>query len=79
MCDVVILPSIDILECASTAQHHHGLTHISFQPLIQWAVQWEIKLIGSYSILAQAHCMPFHLLSGPSLKPWESEREVQRG
>lgn len=67
MCAVVILPFIDILEDNSSSQYHIDLMYISFQPLIQWTVLWEIKLTSSDSILI--HCMPLHLLSEPFLKP----------
>ena len=79
MCDVVIFPSINVVEDASSAQYHIDLTYISFQPPMQWRVPREIKLIGIDGILAQAQWISFLLPSGQSLKKWESDQEVQRG
>lgn len=79
MCDLVIFPSFNVVEDASSAQYHIDLTCISFQPLMQWRVPWEIKLICTDGILAQAQWMSFLLPSGPSLKQRESEQEVQTG
>lgn len=78
MCDVVIFPPISIVEDASSAHYHIDLTYVSFQPLMQWTVPWEIKFIGTGGILAQAQWMSFLLPSGPSLRQWESEQEVQK-
>lgn len=78
MCDIVIFPSFNVVD-ASSAQYHIDLTYISFQPLMQWRVPWEIKLICTDGILVQAQWMSFLLPSGPSLKQRESEQEVQTG
>lgn len=75
----MIFLSINVVEDASSAQYHIDLTYISFQPPMQWRVLWEIKLIGTDGILAQAQWMSFFLPSGLSLKKWESDQEVQRG
>ena len=76
MCNVVISPSISIVEDASSAQYHIDLTYISFQPLMQWTVPWEVRFIGTDGILAQAFFSPA-VRTVP--KAMESEQEVQRG
>lgn len=52
MCDIVIFPSFNVVEDASSAQYHIGQHHISFSATDAMEDTWEIKLICTDGILA---------------------------